>query len=91
MLATYMWHMRINNLEIRIVGSSCHMQLTKMSKQWPQESKIWDLISFNSSFFKPCVKPFLTYKPLIECSLLLLVLFLFVFVVFCYFLGKSVF
>ena len=56
--------MRNNNLEIRIAGSSCHLQLTKMSKQWPQASKMWDLlINWISSFFKPCVKPFLTYEP----------------------------
>ena len=54
-----------NNLEIRVVGSTCHPQLTKMSKQWPQASKMWDLlINWISSFFKPCVEPFLTYKPL---------------------------
>ena len=56
--------MRNNNLEIRIVGSTCHQPLTKMSKQWPQASKMWDLlINWISSFFKPFVKPFLTYKP----------------------------
>ena len=27
MLATYMWRMRNNNLEIRIVGSSCRLQV----------------------------------------------------------------
>ena len=56
--------MRNKNLEIRIVGSAWHQQLTKMSKQWPQASKMWDLlINWISSFFTPCVKPFLTYKP----------------------------
>ena len=56
--------MRNNNLEIRFVGSTCHQQLTEMSKQWPQAIKMWDpLINWISSFFKPCVKPFLTYEP----------------------------
>ena len=56
--------MRNKNLEIRIVGSAWHQQLTKMSKQGPQASKMWDLlINWISSFLKPCVKPFLTYKP----------------------------